>query len=438
MPITAFDSELLGGLYSDAEIATHLGARAEIAAMLRFEAALARVEGRLGVIPAEAGLAISKALDRVTIEPDELGPATTAAGVPVPGLVKILRDRIGSPSGDFVHWGATSQDAMDTGLVLRLRSILDLLEARLHGLVARLAELARRYANLPMAGRTRSQIATPTTFGLRIAGWLAPLARCVERLDELRPRLLVVQLGGATGNLSVLADHGVAAMETLATELGLGCPAKPWHVERDGLVELANWLAMVSGLLGHIGADLIVLGRSEIAEATAGSGGGSSTMPQKANPVLAETLVTLARFNGVQVGLAQQALAQTEERDSTAWAIEWLCLPQMLVATGAGLRHAATLMSDLRVDSARMAAAIETGGGAAHAEALAFALAKHVGLPEAQAILMAAARVDGGGSLSDRVQAACAARGVDLRALDPAAATRASAALVRRATEPRT
>ena len=430
----AFDGDLLGGLFGDAEIAAHLDAAAEIAAMLRFEAALARVEARLGIIPAEAGPAISRALDGMVIDPSDLGAATTAAGVPVPELVRRLRARVGAPYGDFVHWGATSQDVMDTGLVLRLRTILGLLEARLRGLVARLAELAERHAGLAMAGRTRSQIATPTTLGLRIAGWMAPLARCLDRLDELRPRLLVVQLGGATGNLAVLGEKAVPALEALAAELKLAAPAKPWHVERDGIVELANWLSMVSGLVGRIGADLILLGRSEVAEVAAGAGGGSSTMPQKSNPVLADALVTLARVNGAQVGLAQQALLQTEERDGTAWAIEWLCLPRMLTATGAGLVHAAALVADLRPDPARMAAAIETGGGAAHAEAMAFALAEHVGLTEAQAILKSAAQAQArdGGSLIARVSEACAARGVPVPVLDPNAVLRASKLLVER------
>jgi 3-carboxy-cis,cis-muconate cycloisomerase len=285
-----------------------------------------------------------------------------------------------------------------------------------------------------MAGRTRSQIATPTSFGLRIAGWLAPLARCRDRLRELRPRLMVVQLGGATGNLAVLGDQGIVVMEAVADELGLGCPAKPWHTERDAVVELANWLSMVSGLLGRIGADLILMGRSEIAEVTTGTGGGSSTMPQKQNPVLAETLVALARFNGGQAGLAQQALLHTEERDGTVWAVEWLALPQMLVATAAGLRHAATLAAGLRPRPERMAAAIASGGGAAHAEAMAFALARSMPLSEAQGLVKAAAADQArlGGQLGDRVAALCAERGIPAPELRDEALSALSRELIRR------
>ena len=435
MGVAACDHGLLGGLFGDEEIARHLDARAEIASMILFEAALARVEARLGIIPAEAGPAISMALDGLEIKPADLAVATVSAGVAAPGLVKTLRERVGPPHGQFLHWGATSQDAVDTGLVLRLRVILACMKTRLRELVDHLAVLAKDHSDLQMAGRTRSQIATPTTFGLRVAGWLCPLARCLERLDQLSPRLLIVQLGGATGNLSVFGENGIPVMEELAAELSLGCPAKPWHVERDGLVELANWLSMVSGLLGRIGADLILLGRSEIGEVATGTGGGSSTMPQKQNPVLAEALVTLARSNGAQAGLAQQALLQTEERDGSAWAVEWLCLPQMLIATAAGLRMTAALMADLYPVPERMTAALNLNGGAANAEALAFAMAEHMPLPNAQAIVKQAAEAQRrrGGTLAEQVSALCAAQGMPTPMLDPSALLATSRALIRRA-----
>jgi 3-carboxy-cis,cis-muconate cycloisomerase len=223
--------------------------------------------------------------------------------------------------------------------------------------------------------------------------------------------LLVVQLGGASGNLSVLGGQAIAVMQALASDLGLACPAKPWHTERDGIVELANWLAMVSGLLGRIGGDLILMGRSEAGEARAGTGGGSSTMPQKSNPVLAETLVTLARFNAGLSGQAQQALLHQEERDGAAWTGEWLVLPQMLVATGAGLSHALDLIGTLEADPARMAAVIEIGGGAIQAESLAFALARHISLADAQQIVKQAARGTDG-TLAERVAAICRGHGL--------------------------
>ena len=239
-------------------------------------------------------------------------------------------------------------------------------------------------------------------------------------MTELRPRLLQAQLGGAAGTLSVLGSDGPAVLGRLADDLGLGTPAKSWHTERDAIVELANWLSMVSGLLGRIGSDLILMGRSEIAEASAGQGGGSSTMPQKSNPVLAEALVTLARFNAAQVGAAQAALIHPEERDGPAWSGEWLVLPQMAVATGAGLAHALELAESLTPRPDTMRANMQIGGGAIHAEALAFALAAHMPLADAQALVKAAAQ-ETGGTLTERVAARARAGGYtapDLADLD--------------------
>ena len=407
-------SALLDGLFGDVEVAAYLSAPAEIAAMIQVERALAEVTAGLGFIPAEAGPAIVSGLEGLTLDPAEFIGPTAGAGVPVPGLVARLRDVVGPEYGRYIHWGATSQDIVDTALVLRLRPCLAIMETRLGRIVEALGAAAERYAHLPMAGRTRSQIATPVSFGLRVVGWRAPLVRCLERLAELRPRLMQVQLGGASGALSVYGDRGIQVMEALATVLDLGAPAKPWHAERDNLVELANWLAMVAGLLGRIGGDLILSGRSEIAEVRAGKGGGSSTMPQKTNPVLPEALVTIARYVSGQAGVAQQALMHQEERDGTAWSLEWLALPSMLIVTAASLAHAIQLAESLDPQQERMTAIMETGGGAIHAEALAFALARSMPLGEAQAIVKAASAeiARSGGSLIDAVAEECGKRGI--------------------------
>ena len=402
------NNALTDALFGDPDTDRHLTGQAELAAMIRFEAALAEAEAAHGVIPAEAGPAIAQALDGFEIDPADLAAATASARVPIPALVAALRAHVGEPHGGFVHWGATSQDVMDTGLVLRVREILGLFEARLCRIIDQLADRTEAHANLPMAGRTRTQIATPITFGLRIAGWLMPLVRCLDRLAELRPRLLLVQLGGASGSLSVLGDKGPAVTADLAQRLRLGIPVKPWHTERDGIMELGNWLAMVTGLLGRIGADLAIMGRSEIAEARAGSAGGSSTMPQKANPVGAEALVTLARSAAGHSALLHQALLFTEERDGVAWGLEWTALPPLLTATGAALRHAVVLAETLEPDAEAMARNMGLGGGAIHAEALAFALADQMPLGEAQALVKQAARQDG--DLAGNVAALCSER----------------------------
>lgn len=400
------DNPILGGLFGDEEIADHLTGAAEIAAMIRFEAALARAEAAGGVIPADAGDAIAHALECIEITPDSLVTPTAAAGVPVPGLVKHLRQSIGPPHGDYLHWGATSQDVVDTGWTLRLQAIMDIVEERLIDLLGTLGDAAERHADLPMAGRTRSQVATPITLGLRISGWASPLLRCLDRLDELRPRLLVLQLGGASGALSILGPKGPEVTERLARDLGLGIPAKPWNVERDSFVELGNWLAMTTGLIARIGADLILSGRSEIAEIRAGSGGGSSTMPQKANPVLAETLVSLGRLAAGHASALQTALSAVEERDSTAWAVEWQTLPSLLTGTGAALRHARSLADSFEPDPTAMAHTLQSGGGTVHAEAMAFLLAQTMPLSKAQAIVKEAAQsiAGQGNDLSDAIR----------------------------------
>jgi 3-carboxy-cis,cis-muconate cycloisomerase len=390
MTVSLFDSELYGGLFSDREIAALLDDRARLRAMIEVEAALARVQGRLGVIPPEAAARISETAETLELDPAALAPGTASAGVPIPALVAALREAAGTEAGSWVHWGATSQDIMDTGLVLRLRELLARLDERLAGVIQSLAALAAEHRGTVMAARTRGQQALPTTFGLKAAGWLAPLARHRERLGQLRPRLLVVQFGGAAGTLAALGADGLAVMEALAGELDLAVPPAPWHAQRDGFAELAAWFALVTGSLGKIGEDLVLLAQSEVGEAYPKGGGGSSTMPQKTNPVAAEALVTLARFNAGLLASAGEALVQAQERGGAAWPLEWLTLPQMAVATGAALRLAAEALDGLVVDPARMAANLEASQGLILAEAASFALAEHMPRPEAQALVKAA------------------------------------------------
>lgn len=425
MALTPLDSELTGSLLSDPDALALFGDRAVIRAMLRVEGALARTQGRLGMIPAEAAERIAAVADSLEIPPAVLATGSADAGVPVPALVARLRDAVGGPAAAHVHHGATSQDIVDTGLVLRLRDLLALLEARQADLIALLAGLADRHRHTVMAGRTRTQQAVPVTFGLKVAGWLSALLRQRRRLMEMRPRLLVLQFGGAAGTLSALGDQGLAVAEGLAAELALELPAAPWTAQRDGLAELAGWLSLTSGLLGKIGQDVLLLAQSEVAELREGGGpgrGGSSTMPQKANPVSAEALVALARFNAGMVGQMHQALVHGQERDGAAWQLEWLVLPQMAVATGAALSHALALAGGLQVDAARMRANLEASRGLLLAEAASFALAAHMPRPQAQELVKQASRevLSGGGHLMDLLAARCDAP-VDWAALkDPA------------------
>ncbi|MBU3029008.1 lyase family protein [Paracoccus marinaquae] len=379
---------LTDGLFGDDELGGVLNAPAQLSAMLRVESALARVQGRLGIIPEDAAAAIAAAADGLAPDPAGLVAASATAGIPAQALVGALKAACGKHAG-WAHFGATSQDIQDSGLVLQLREALAIIEARLQGLDATLGAKAGAFAAQPIPARTRFQIAAPTTLGAKIAVWRTPLARHLQRLAELRPRLLNVSLYGAAGTGAALAGRMGEVRRVLAGELGLSAPEVAWHASRDGIAELGGWLALVTGSLGKIGADLILLGQSEIGEISAGTGGGSSTMPQKSNPVAAEALVSLARLNAGAVGTLHQAMVHAQERDGAALAIEWQTLPGMIIRTGAALRLAQALAATLAPRPERIADSFARDRGAMLAEAAGFCLARQ--MPRAEALRLVGA-----------------------------------------------
>lgn len=410
MTVSPFDSILFQSLFSAREVALLFDDQAYVDQMLRVEAALARVQGRLGIIPNDAAKAIDAALSGMTLPASELTDGTGDAGVPVPALVAALRKRIDADVGQYLHWGATSQDIMDTALVLTLGRAVELLKTELDRVIQALKLMADAHRGSVMAARTRSQQALPMTFGLKAANWLLPLLRHRVRLAELNPRLLAVQFGGAAGTLSALGERGLEVMETLAAELELACPDVPWHTQRDSLAEFAGWLSLVSGSLGKMGQDIVLLSQSEVGEVReggqasgGGARGGSSTMPQKSNPVSSEALVTAAKMNATLLPALHQALLQEHERGGVAWQLEWLTLPQMVTGTAVSLKHARYLSENLEVDAARMRSNLENSKGLLLAEAATFALAEHMPRPEAQALVKAACRdvLDRGQHLMD-------------------------------------
>jgi 3-carboxy-cis,cis-muconate cycloisomerase len=313
--------------------------------------------------------------------------------VVVPALVKAMRRALGAPEhAQYLHWGATSQDIMETGLILRLRQVLAIFEARLRGLAGALGVLAASHADLPMAARTYAQAAVPTSFGAVAAAWGGPLIRHLDRLAELKPRLLTVSLAGAAGTLSAMGPRGPAVRAALAEALDLADPGASWHAERDRTGELAGWLVLVLGTLGKMGEDLILLTQSGIGEVRLASGGGSSTMPQKVNPVLPSLLAALARHGAGLNATLQGAAAHRQQRDGVAWFTEWLALPELVMATARSLAAATELATGIAPVPERMAAALDEGGGLIHAEALSFALAARMPRPEAQATVKALCR----------------------------------------------
>ncbi len=386
---------MLDSVFADEEVAAIFSERRYVAEMVAVEAALAAVEARLGVIPAESGKLIAERAASFRPDLGLIRSRLADDGVPVIELVRQLREHVGGAAGDDVHFGATTQDIMDTALVIQMRAALAALEKTLDRAIENLARMARRYRTSVMPGRTHSQQAVPIPFGVKAAGWLAPLLRHRVRLAEIRPRALAVQLGGAAGTLEPLGRRGVDVVEALAAELGLSAPPLPWHTQRDTLAEVAGWLSLVSGSLAKMAQDVILLAQTEIGEVreTAEEGrGGSSTMPQKVNPVASEQIVAAARLNAALLGAMHQALVQEHERATSGWQIEWRTLPQMFELTASALRKAEFLTAHLHVDEARMRHNVSASNGLMLAEAISFALATAMPRKAARALVAAACR----------------------------------------------
>ncbi len=386
---TVLDSTIFGPLFSDAEVAAIFTDKALVRALVDVETALARAEARAGVIAANFAEAISNAsVDKIDLA--ALTKGTIGSGFPIIALVQELRKQVGAEAAPFVHWGATTQDIMDTACVLQLRSAVNVLRPRLSDIAGHLSALADRHRATVLAGRTHGQQALPISFGFKVASWLAPLLRHSERLDEISLRLFWVQFGGAAGTLAALGDKGLAVMRELADELNLAVPLMPWHAQRDNLVEFAGWLSLVTGTLGKMAQDVILLAQTEVGEAgeSAEEGrGGSSTMPQKSNPITSELILAAARTNASLLSAMHHAQIQEHERATHGWQVEWLTLPQMIILTGGALKHALYLAKNLQVDTTAMRANIARANDVILAEACVFALAKGMPRPKAEELV---------------------------------------------------
>ena len=390
MTFSPTDSKIYAPLFSDPDIGAIFSDEQFVRYLLQVEAALATAQGRLGVIPAEAAQKIAAGAAALRVDFEQLQAGTEKAGVPIIELVRQLREQVGGEAASYVHWGATTQDIMDTALILQIRAAFSTMENTLLKVIKNLAQLADQHRHTLMAGRTHSQQALPILFGLKVAGWLAPLLRGRQRLTELKPRLLVVQFGGAAGTLASLAEAGVAVQEALADELNLAVPLLPWHTQRDTLVEAAGWLALVSGSLAKMGQDIILMAQTEVAEVRESvdvSRGGSSTMPQKSNPIVSELIIAAARTNAVLLSAMHQALIQEHERATHGWQVEWLNLPQMFALTSVALSKALFLSEHVAVDEARMRQNVAASNGLMLAEAISFALSASMSRVEAKKLV---------------------------------------------------
>jgi 3-carboxy-cis,cis-muconate cycloisomerase len=384
---------LLGPLFSTPEAAALFDDRARLQGMLDFEAALARAEAKVGLIPSEAAEEITAKADVARFDLAAIGEGTELVGYPIVPLVKALSEACAGDAGRWVHWGATTQDIIDTALVLQLQGALDLIRADLDGTQAALSDLARRYRDTPMAGRTHAQHALPITFGFKCALWLAPLQRHFERLARLRREIAVVQFGGAVGTLASLGADGIRVMEALAAELGLRAPPIAWHVGRDGLAEALSFLGLLTGSLAKIATDVALLMQAEIgevAEPYQEGRGGSSTMPQKRNPIACEFILACAKNVRELVPVMLDAMVQDHERATGPWHAEWIALPQAFALTAGALHHARAMLEGLIVDPDRMRRNLDITRGMISAEAVMMALAPHVGREDAHHLVAAA------------------------------------------------
>lgn len=344
MTVSPFDHPLLSSLLGDPELSALFTPERELAGMLDFETALAVAEAAEGIVPAEAAEEIATRLADVRLDIAALALGTARDGVVVPDLVRQLRDGLPEAARGWLHVGATSQDVIDTSLSLRLAKAGTLLRGRVDALVLSLDALLLRDGDIAAMGHTRMQAAIPVPASRKILSWRDPLVRHAHRLDEATGDVALLHFGGAAGTLDKLGGKGAAVGARMAARLGLRCPQRPRHSERDGIAAFASVLSLITGSLGKLGQDVALLAQSEVGEIRLAGGGGSSAMPHKVNPVGAEMLVTLARFNATLVAGMHQSLVHENERSGAAWTLEWMLLPQMVVATGAALSTADALV----------------------------------------------------------------------------------------------
>jgi 3-carboxy-cis,cis-muconate cycloisomerase len=353
--------------------------------MLDFEAALAHAEARTGLIPEALVADIAAACRAELFDFQALGVAIGSAGNSAIPLVKALGQLVAArnPQAErYVHMGATSQDVMDSGLILQLRQAIGLIEEDLEQLTKAMAAQALRYADTPLAGRTWLQQATPVTLGMKIAGWLGALTRHRQRLQELKPRLLCLQFGGASGSLAALGEQALPVAQALAETLRLSLPEQPWHTQRDRLVEFASLLGMLAGSLGKVGRDISLLMQTEVGEVfepSAPGKGGSSTMPHKRNPVGAAVMIGAATRAPGLVATMFAAMPQEHERSLGLWHAEWETLPELCCLISGSLYQALQALPELQVDARRMRDNLDTTRGLLLAEAVSIALARLIG-----------------------------------------------------------
>jgi 3-carboxy-cis,cis-muconate cycloisomerase len=391
-------SPLLAPMLSSAAMRAVCDDAACLQNMLNFEAALARAEAATGVIPQSAAGPIAAACRAESFDLAALADASTRSGNLAIPLVKALTSNVAQQNADaarYVHWGATSQDVIDTATMLTLRAAIEILLGDIDRAVAGFAKLARQHRDTAVVARTWLQHALPMPFGLKLAEYAAALHRSRKRLQRLRTEALALQFGGAAGTLAALGDNGLAVAERLAQELRLPLPDAPWHTHRDRIAEAASVFAIIAGTCGKIARDVSLMMQTDVGEAFEPSGegrGGSSTMPHKRNPVAAASALGAATMAPNLAATILAAQVQDHERSAGPWHAEWPTLPTLLLVTSGALAAIVDIAEGLEVDTARMRANLDATGGLIMAEAVTMALAKKIGKSDAHHLIEAASK----------------------------------------------
>lgn len=442
MPAHVIDSLFFRDLYGSEAMRAIFDDLNLLQKWLDFEAALARAEATLGIVPPDAAAEITAKAQASRFDTDHIKRGVDKTVHPLVSVIWQLSELCEGEAGRYVHWGATTQDVMDTALMLQVRDAYPLFEAALDSLHTALAALAREHRDTPMAGRTHGQQALPITFGFKVAVWAAEVQRHRERLAAAKPRVLVGQFGGAVGTLASVGDIGMDINAKLMAELGLGVPEIAWHTARDRFTEFALTISMIVATMGKIAHEVIDLQKTEFGEAEEPfemGKVGSSTMPQKRNPMLCEAILALARLTRSHATTAVDAMLHEHERDWSSVHMEWAYLPELCIMAHGALLLTERVVSGLIVYPQNMLRNLNAGGGLLLAERVMLALGRHIGRQPAHDIIYEAAMLafEGGTPFAEtlkadsRIMAHLAPSEIDAL-LDPVQYTGLSAAYVDR------
>jgi len=394
MTSSIIDSEYFGSTFGDPAVQKIFTDEGRFSGWLRVEAALARSQARLGLIPEDAAQSITNAAKVENLDTKKMAEEYQKVGFPILPLVHELARCCDKESARWIHWGATTQDIVDTGLVLQMKDAFSIIGSQLDTLISAVSSLSEEHRLTVMAGRTFQQHAAPITFGFKAAVWLDELLRHRDRLPDIKKRALVCQFGGAVGTLATLGDRGLDVLKELSQELELEEPAITWHTSRDGWAEAIFWISMVGATLAKIANEVATLMRTEVDEVREPyepGKGGSSTMPQKRNPVACPIIMAIGNKLRESVSSQLTAMVQEHERSVSAMPLEWLAIPEAFVLLSGGLQHAIPMLERLQVDKKQMLNNLSMGGGLLMAEAVMMGIAPKIGRNQAHNLVFGAA-----------------------------------------------